>query len=118
MSSTARDLFLILGGMAMGLGLHEVAHLTWDGYREWRKGRGQWFRPQSRSKAPPGPAPAQHPTPRPIKGQRPAEGRHRPKQREVRFGGRVRRRIVKQPARVAAGPALPVEESAGQADGD
>lgn len=118
MSSNARDLLLIILGMAMGLGLHEVAHMAWDWLAEWRKGRDQWFRKQTGPDAPGAARPpvgVPQPPPRPIKGQRAPEGRHRPKQTQARFAGRVRRRVVKQPARVGA-PI--VEESPGQDDGD
>lgn len=113
-----RDALLVLGGMAMGLGLHEAAHLGWAQFQTWRKGRDQWFRKQTGSDAPGAarpPAGGPQPTPRQIVGQRPAEGRHRPKQREARFASRVRRRKVHQPARVAGGK---VEESPGQGGND
>lgn len=109
-----RDIAILLGGMLMGGGLVAARDLAFEEWQRWRKERqerGQWFRPSAaRRPAPPAPGGPQ-PPPRSIVGQRPAEGRHRPKQREARFGTRVRRRVVPQPGRVAG---RTVEESAGQ----
>lgn len=89
-----RDLYLIGCGILMGAALNEMAHIGWRNFQGWRRRRAegpQWFRRQTPSDARPGPAPAQHPTPSRIKGQRAAHATASPKLRQGRFGGRVRR---------------------------
>lgn len=123
MSQGALNALLVLGGMLMGLGLHEVAHMAWDQFQAWRLARKagpQWFAPSDAPGRATPTAGGPQPTPRPVKGQRPAEGRHRPKQRDARFAGRVRRVKVALPVAKAgkpsSGSAPEVEVSAGQTE--
>lgn len=53
-----------------------------------RKSPQQWFRRSDGPVRPILPGPGPQPRPRPMVAQKSSEGRHRPKQRAARFGGR------------------------------
>jgi hypothetical protein len=90
-----RELVILGAGILIGMSFMAAV----SGVLERRRADRQWFEPAAkppptRSEAPGRPTPgprAQQPEPARIVGQRPSEGRHRPKQVVGRFPRRTRR---------------------------
>lgn len=95
-------------------------HELWVPWRAKRKDGPQWFRRTEPGSRPDPAAATPQPIARPVKGQRPANGAHRPTQKSVRFGGRSRKvkvRVVQAKAGRSSSNAVdPVEVSAGGVD--